>query len=92
MVATTVAATPAEEFPDCVQPPSHHAQGFNTPFGIPLTPTNVNWVRTANYLKFILGNVIYLEVDSYSPSPPASSNGASLVVLVNLLVPEQGGK
>ena len=34
--ATTTAATAAtaaEEFPGRVQPPSHHTQGFNIPFG-----------------------------------------------------------
>ncbi len=29
----------AEEFLGRLQPPSYHAQGFNIPFGQPLTPT-----------------------------------------------------
>ena len=28
------------------QPPSHHAQGWNIPFGQPLTPTNLAWWGT----------------------------------------------
>ena len=47
------AAAAAEESPGRVQPPSHHAQGFNIPFGH--TPHSDNSEYIYIYMSFDLG-------------------------------------